>query len=154
MYQSKLSFFFLTVAMCLGCRQENAPKAIPPGPFEMSVSIVSKHPSVEDAEFKEEEKHVFSNLDSLQEYLRSLDWQNSGIRFEIEIVKQEPSSSVAKLEIRQLDGPPRSTEFVFLEDATRPKDKTRTEVSEGMTAEMVATMTRQFFDHQIENGDN
>lgn len=122
----------------------------------MTISTISKHASIEGAEITERKtgKTVgFSNLVDVQNRLRSLDWQNTDLRYEIEILRRENARPEAKMDIKHLREPPRSTEFVFREDLTKPNDKTRVEVDEGMTADMVAIMTGQFFEPATENQD-
>lgn len=147
------SFVLLSALFCLGCQQEKERESSPPDPFEMTISTTSKYTSIEDAEITERKTVGFSNLVDVQNRLRSLDWQNTDLRYEIEIIRRENARPEAKMDIKHLRGLPRSTELVFREDLTKPNNKTRIEVGEGMTADMVATMTGQLFEHATKNQD-
>ena len=118
----------------------------------MKISTISQHASIDGAETTEYETRTYSRLVDVQNRLRSLEWQNPDIRYEIEVVLWENQRPETKLDIKSFGELPRKIEFVFREDITKPNNKTRIEVGPiewdaDKTAQMVANMTEQSFDH-------
>ncbi len=133
----------------LGCQGKTDEAAALP-PFEVQVSTVSQLASIEGAERIQRETKAYSTLADVQDYLRSLDWADPAVRYEVEIIRRAASKPEAKMVVKHVGATPAKTEFLCHEDLTRPDDKTRIEVGPGVTSQMVATMAEQFFEPEAE----
>ncbi len=159
MYFVNFLIVFLLVGCLVGCQKKPNNMASEPEPYEMKVGTMTKHASIEGAEITKHQRLSFSSLADVQNHLRSLEWQNPDIRYEIEVLLRGNQRPGAKLDIKNFGDPPIKFEFVFREDITKPNTKTRIVVGPAKkdldtTANMVATMTRQAFDHHKDRSED
>lgn len=129
-----------------------------PDPFEMTIARITQHPSFEGATLTSKNRHSFSNLADVQNHLRTLEWQNPNVLFEIEIIRRQSQSSESKLEIKQLAQTDDTFELAYFEDnLTRPDSFVGAKISDlnGRAAEILPNYADMYFsqDNDVAKGD-